>query len=68
MVPHVAPLHPEPASIQRTPLAPLSFATFAVKVAACPACTAAIVGAMATEIGVGVSAAGVLMERRHIPQ
>src|SRR5580704_7533962 len=67
MVPHVAPLHPEPASIQRTPLAPLSFTTFAVNVAAWPACTEAIVGEMATEIGAGVGAAGVLMERPPHP-
>ena len=66
-VPHVAPLHPAPASIQLTPLALLSFATVAVNVAACPVCTEAVVGEMVTEIegvaGVGVGAAtGVLAE------
>ena len=65
-VPHVALLHPEPASIQLTPLAPLSFATVAVNVAACPVCTEAVVGEIETEIGVvagGVGAdAGALTE------
>jgi len=69
-VPQVAPLHPEPANIQLTPLALLSFATVAVNVAACPVCTEALVGEIATEIGVGagaVGAAGVLMERPPHP-
>ena len=57
-VPHVPPLHPEPASVQLTPLAALSFATVAVNVAVCPICTEAAVGEMATEIGVGADALG----------
>ena len=43
-VPHVAPLHPEPASIQLTPLVALLFATVAVNVADCPVYTEANVG------------------------
>jgi hypothetical protein len=69
-VPQVAPLHPEPASIQLTPLALLSFATVAVNIAACPVCIEAVVGEIATETGVGagaVGAAGVLMERPPHP-
>ena len=62
-VPHVAPLHPEPASVQLTPLAAPSFATDAVNVAVCRVCTEPAVGETATEIGVGVGAViGVFVE------
>jgi hypothetical protein len=57
-VPHVPPLHPEPASVQFTPLAALSLATVAVNVAVCPACTEGVAGEIATEIGVGAGALG----------
>jgi len=57
-IPHVPPLQPEPASVQLTPLAALSFATVAVNVAVCPACTEAAVEEMAMEIGVGADALG----------
>ena len=46
-VPHVAPLHVDPVSVQFTPDALL--ATFAVKVCVCPpACKVAVVGATVT--------------------
>jgi hypothetical protein len=57
-VPHAAPVHPVPLSVQLTPLFCPSFETVAVNICVNPACTPALVGATLTEIaGVTVIAA-----------
>jgi hypothetical protein len=52
-VPHAAPLHPAPDSVQVTPLFPESFATIAVNACMVPTCTLAVATDIATEIAAG---------------
>jgi hypothetical protein len=52
-VPQAAPVHPEPDSVQLTPLFAGSFCTVAVKPVDCDTCTDAAVGFTVTEIGGG---------------
>ena len=50
-VPHAAPVQPAPERTQVTPLFCESLETLALKLAVCPACTEAVAGVTATEIG-----------------
>jgi hypothetical protein len=53
-VPQAAAVHPEPDSVQLTPLLAESFCTVAVKPVDCDTCTDAALGFIVTEMGAGV--------------